>query len=413
MIKTLQKRFVVTAMTAITVLIMIMLGAINVANIIIVDKDMDETLSLISENEGEYVGISVVPEFGQPTVIFTQPKNELERFMSATFFLVRFDRNGNVVYTDLSRTSSVSQEQAIEMAIEVYNSHSAQGRSGKFRYAVRNARMGGGTVMVFLDTSEEILSYVRVLFLSAVIGLACWLIMFLFVVFLSKKAIKPIAENMERQKRFITDAGHEIKTPLAIIQANTDAMELYNGENKWSKNIKAQVTRLNGLMKNMLTLARMDEGAGEISLSDFSFNEILDKAVQDFSEPIKMKNITLQSEIQPQVMLHANQEQIEQLLSILLDNAVKYTPDDGEITAVLKKDEKSTVLTLSNTLDSIPNTSPEKLFERFYRADEARTQKSGGYGIGLSVAQSIVLANKGSISASYEQPDKIIFTVKF
>ena len=129
--------------------------------------------------------------------------------------------------------------------------------------------MGFGKVVVFLDTSGDIYSYIRVLFLSAAIGIACWLFMLLFVILLSKQAIRPIAENIEKQKQFVTNAGHEIKTPIAIIQSNTEAMELYNGENKWSKNIKEQTVRLNELMKNLLTLARMDESSTNLMQSDF------------------------------------------------------------------------------------------------------------------------------------------------
>lgn len=155
--------------------------------------------------------------------------------------------------------------------------------------------------------------------------------MLLFVVLLSKRAIKPIAENIEKQKQFITNAGHEIKTPIAIIQSNTEAMELYNGENKWSKNIKAQTVRLGGLMNDLLFLARMDENAGKVNVVEFRADSLLEKTLGGFIQSIENKSAELQTEIKPDVTLNADPTQIEQLFSILLDNAVKYVDNGGKL----------------------------------------------------------------------------------
>jgi len=272
--------------------------------------------------------------------------------------------------------------------------------------------MGDETVIVFLDNSEEILSYARVLFLSGGIGIICWILMLFMVMFLSQKAIRPIAENIERQKQFVTNAGHEIKTPLAIILANTEAMELYNGENKWSKNIREQTVRLNGLMKNLLLLAKIDEGAADIIKSEISLSELVSENVRAFAEPLNLRSITLQIEIQPKVIIKANKEQMSQLISILLDNASKYTNDNGTVIVSLQQSDKRIKLLIKNSCEKLPDTPPDKLFERFYRDDKARTQKTGGYGIGLSVARSIAETNKGSITAVYENPNFVSFTVR-
>ena len=162
--------------------------------------------------------------------------------------------------------------------------------------------------------------------LSGALGLICWGFMLILVIILSKKAICPIAENIEKQKQFVTNAGHEIKTPLAIISANTEAMELYNGENKWTKNIKKQVDRLNGLMKNLLLLAKMEES--KIVYQKFSLSEMASEISESFFEPISLKNIAFETKIQPDIILNANSEHIRQLFSILLDNAVKYTDEN-------------------------------------------------------------------------------------
>ena len=252
-----------------------------------------------------------------------------------------------------------------------------------------------------------------VLLVSCVGGLLCWFTMLLLVILLSKRAIYPIAQNMEKQKQFVTNAGHEIKTPLAIILANTDAMELHNGKNKWSQNIRAQTVRLNGLMQNLLTLAKMDESGDGVPMSEFSAYLLMEETLDLFRETAEEKGITLQTELATDIMLRANRESIMQLVSILLDNATKYTPLNGNITVSLKKTDKQAVLQVKNTCEEPPEENLEKMFDRFYRGDTARTQSRGGYGIGLSAARAITEAHGGTITASYEKKTKVMtFTVK-
>lgn len=412
MIRVLQKKFVFTAMIAVSILILILLGTINVVNIIMVRNETNQTLSMISEADGNFDHIQPPPSSVPPFDFRIEPKDERDKFLSSNFFVVRLNGNGQIIFTDVSRTSSVDEASAEELALRVLDEGTRTGKVGKYRYQISNSHMGDETVIVFLDNSEEILSYARVLFLSGGIGIICWILMLFMVMFLSKKAIRPIAENIERQKQFVTNAGHEIKTPLAIILANTEAMELYNGENKWSKNIREQTVRLNGLMKNLLLLAKMDEGAAEIIKSEISLSELVSENVRAFAEPLNLRSITLQIEIQPKVIIKANKEQMSQLISILLDNASKYTNDSGTVIVSLQQSDKRIKLLIKNSCEKLPDTPPDKLFDRFYRGDKARTQKTGGYGIGLSVARSIAEANQGSITAVYENPNFVSFTVR-
>lgn len=412
MIRVLQKKFVFTAMIAVSILILILLGTINVVNIIMVRNETNQTLSMISEADGNFDHIQPTPSSVPPFDFRIEPKDERDKFLSSNFFVVRLNGNGQIIFTDVSRTSSVDEASAEELALRVLDEGTRTGKVGKYRYQISNSHMGDETVIVFLDNSEEILSYARVLFLSGGIGIICWILMLFMVMFLSKKAIRPIAENIERQKQFVTNAGHEIKTPLAIILANTEAMELYNGENKWSKNIREQTVRLNGLMKNLLLLAKMDEGAAEIIKSEISLSELVSENVRAFAEPLNLRSITLQIEIQPKVIIKANKEQMSQLISILLDNASKYTNDSGTVIVSLQQSDKRIKLLIKNSCEKLPDTPPDKLFDRFYRGDKARTQKTGGYGIGLSVARSIAEANRGSITAVYENPNFVSFTVR-
>lgn len=413
MIKTLQKKFIITAMTAISVLLILLLGAINVANIVSVSKETEKKLDIISENEGDFGKLKPVADARRPELpqnFRGGEKNAYDTFMSSNFFVVRFNANGEEIKTDVSRTSTVSEDEALQLANQVVNSEKTEGKTGKYRFKI-TVSADGEIVAVFLDTSNEIVSYLRVLALSALIGLVCWGLMLIFVILLSKKAIRPIAENIDRQKQFITNAGHEIKTPVAIIQANTEAMELYNGESKWSKNIKTQTARLSGLMNDLLFLARMDENSVSNNASEFCVSELLQNSINGFAQSVENAEAELVSDIAPDIVMNADKTQIEQLFSVMLDNAVKYVSRGGIIRIVLKQSERHIKAEFFNTCDELPEAEPEKLFDRFYRADKARTQKNGGCGIGLSVARSIVEANKGTVTAEYSDGG-ILFKIK-
>lgn len=412
MIKTLQRKFVFTAMIAISVLLLLLLGAINTVNILTVEHQTDRKLTMLAENEENPNNTPKRPDDKPPKEPLGQ-KNKYDDFLSSNFFVVQFDEKENIVCTDISRMPSIDADAARTIAQKVRQENSPSGQMGRFQYVLRERHMGSGTVAVFLDISGERDSCIRILLLSIAIGLICWLMMLLLIILLSKRAIRPIAENMEKQKQFVTNAGHEIKTPLAIIQSNTEAMELYNGENKWSRNIKAQTARLDTLTKNLLTLARMEENSSNLKISNFSLSQLLTEQTAPFAESLSLRSITMDTHIQPEVFFRANREHIAQLVSVLMDNATKYTNTGGSVAVSLEKSDKHVKMQFKNTCDPLPTVPPEQLFDRFYRADAARTQKSGGYGIGLSVAQSITEAYKGKISAQYENGNTIAFTIFF
>lgn len=416
--KTLQKKFVITAMAAISVLLLILLGAINGLNFWQTDRQTDRLLETLTRQAAaaprSEPGMLPFPDMSgkrEPGDFFSPPVTE-DHAMSARYFCVWFDREGSVVQTDIGRISSVSGEEAKEYAEKIYEQGKESGRLNRFEYRRMPARDGQGELLLFLDTSAQRYALLLVLALSAGIGILCWFGMLLLVILLSNKAILPIARNLEKQKQFVTDAGHEIKTPLAIIMANTEAMELCGGETKWSRNIKAQTARLGGLMQNLLVLARLDEGVWELPASDFSMSRLLEEALPTFCESAALKNVMIEAKIGQGIELHSNRENLLRLVSILLDNAVKYVPKGGEIAVTLKRQGRETLLQVENDCEELPVDEPEKLFDRFYRGDSARTQKSGGYGIGLSAAQAIVENCKGEIRAEYRGDSRIVFTVR-
>lgn len=368
----------------------------------------------------------------------------VDNALSARFFAVWFDEQGAVLRTDVSRIFAVDEEEAEETACRMIGTGRKQGTMDGFRFLVRQPQQTGEqtvsraaaadsgssdeyaesvpdtseeTLLVAMDISADRDGILTVLGISVLIAALCWIAMLWPVRLLARRAIAPTATGIERQKQFVTNAGHELKTPLAIIQANTEALELFNGENKWTRNIKAQTVRLNGLMQNLLTLSRMDETGLHMELKPFPFAGLVREVWENFAASAEARNIAVRLEPGDEVLsVLGNRDSLAQLLSILFDNAVKYTPRGGQILIRTGTGRDQVVFTQSNTLspqsreDGTLREDPERLFDRFYRADADRSRKKGGYGIGLSAAKAIASANQGSIHAAYEE-DRLVFTV--
>ncbi|MBQ6846717.1 MAG: HAMP domain-containing histidine kinase [Oscillospiraceae bacterium] len=411
MTKTLKRRFIVTAMIAISFLLVVLLSIINIINYWFNDSESDRILNILADPHAPF-HLHRSPSFpGDNNKIFSPPPNDNTR-LSAIQFTVETDSNGEIFDIDLSRISTISEEEAGALFKKALSENSTYGKIESFKYKSVNLS-DGKTKYVFLDITTQQHIVLRVLIFSLVAGLFVWLLMLLLVVLLSKRAIEPIAKNIEKQKQFVTDAGHEIKTPLAIILANTEALELRSGESKWSKNIKNQVSRLDGLMKNLLTLSKADEANNHIQKAEFDLSALLTETTHMFKEPAQLRNLTFECNIPENISLISNKEHITRIISILLDNAVKYAKNGTSIGILLKKTEKSTELSVRNECETLPSCDAEKLFDRFYREDSARTQKSGGYGIGLSAARALSNLCNVSLSASYDNGSSITFTIKF
>lgn len=403
MIHTLQKKFVRSAMLAITILLLVFVGAINIGNALLVERRTDQLMEILSQTR-DHLPPYRLPNTG-PSWILTPPITQ-DDALSARYFLVRLNPSGEVIGVDISRISSVTEQEAVGYGVQVAGK---QGQIAHFRY---NAVLSPtGTTLIFLDVSGQIRSTLNVLLLSFLIAAICWGLMFLLVILLSRRAIRPIAEGLEKQKRFVTDAGHEIKTPLAIIQANTDALELHVGESKWSRNIRAQTFRLNHLMQSLLLLSRMEEAGSHPAAEDCALSSLVEEAAQAFAPAIESAGIAFSSSIASNILIRADQDAMTQLCSILFDNAIKYTPRGGTIHLSLQPSNKGCILQMQNSCDTLSNRDSSKWFDRFYRGDSARTQSKGGYGIGLSVAKAIVESNGGTISAEISNQDIVSLTV--
>lgn len=433
MVKQLQKKFIISAMLAVTILLVVLIGGINVFNYLTTRGDNDRLMEMLcysfetstkwnadttdntqppqningtQQNTTDASGNQNDTDF-PPQDNGTKPpddkknngfgRHDKNAVDSARYAAVAIDKNGNIIRTDVTHISSLTEEEATAITEALKNTASGTGTYSGFQYRISETKRAEGKVIILLDNGMQISSFFTVLFISVGAGIFGWLMMLLLVILLSRKTIAPVARSIEKQKQFVTNAGHEIKTPLAIILANTDAMELHNGENKWSKNIRAQTLRLSGLMQNLLMLAKMDESSTKLPMCEFDISTAAEDTVGAFIEPAALKGIMIEQNIKKGIRLNGNRDSIVQLMTVLLDNAVKYTESGGVIRAELYGNEKNITLSIANTCEPIDH--PEKLFDRFYRGDSARTQKNGGYGIGLSVAQAIAELHKGSITA--------------
>ena len=406
MIKTLQKQFITTAMTAVTILLILLLGVINIFH-----------ASSMINNSKQRVENLVLQESrldpADPNFYITDSVTDAaldDPDHPALFFVALVDQNG-ISLINTKHLYGLSEKDAISIVNTALEENKSEGKIENYRYASKPMKKMPGEVYVFFDISADREEILLMIFLSVLLGIVCWLAMLMLVIALSKKAIAPIARNMEQQKQFVTDAGHELKTPLAIILANTEALELHQGETKWSRNIRGQVQRLSGLTQNMLTLAKAEEGIHAENKTEFSLSELTGETLKMFEEPMEARSLTAETMIEGDVMLRANREQISQLLSILTDNAVKYAKAGTAISVELKKTENGISLRFANECNTLPACEPTQLFDRFYRENAARTQKSGGYGIGLSAALAITELHNGTITAEYKENDTIIFTM--
>ena len=431
MVNKLRKKFVITAMLSLLVILITMIAVINLVNVSQMTQDADNLLAILTTNDGLFPGMlddNKMPP-GDPSqnnfggrnprnnpggdmpfdpFIFDRLNNmrSMEMPYQSRYFWVKYDSGGNVTETDTQHIAAVTEETAISYASSVNDSSRKKGFYHSYRYKVGDLSDGNGTIIVFLDITNSIINAYKLLFQSLLIGAFTLIAMFILVFLFSGRAVAPVVESLDKQKRFITDAGHELKTPLAVISANVDVLELESGKNEWTSSIKNQIKRMNSLVKNLLTLSRMDEERMHVVYSDFDMSQTVKETAVSFEALAEAGNKKYEMDIQDGIHITGDKNAINQLTSLLLDNAMKYSSENGSIFVLLSM-EKNIVLEVSNTCDCIPSGNLDRLFDRFYRADSSRSRETGGYGIGLSVARAIAISHGGNIEA-LRNGDKII-----
>lgn len=421
MVEKLRYRITLIAILALSIVLTVLCISLSLFLRFNYISSTNQTLDYISENvhffkdnkippDNTYEEYEANEENFSEVIGFGSVINE-NTLRGARFFTVFFDENGEIYDSDISHISELSQEKAELISQKVYNEYKESGEIHNFRY-LKTEERNGFSHIVFLDCSSTLRPLYFAQFMSISISLFLVGAMTLIVWALSKIAAKPFLENFETQKQFITNASHEIKTPLAIIDANAEVLKLTQGDNEWIDSIQNQTKRLSKLVKRLMVLSKAEEiGVEKIYFDKFSLSDAVLETVSFYNVLSQKNNITITTNVAPDIFVRGDEGSVRQLVEILLENAVKYCDENGVIEINLKPKLANASLDISNTCSNPPDKkSFDKIFDRFYRYDSSRSRKTGGYGIGLSIAKAIVDKHKGKISASSDK-DRVTFSV--
>ena len=398
----LRKKFIYFSVGIIAIVLLSIMAFVNVTNFYNLKRSSDELLKTLVENNG------VMPSFKLNDNSKEEKTVYLKNF-SNRFFTVKTDNKKNVITVNTDDVFFTSASEAVEYAKDVLSSGKSRGYYGGFKYVVENTE--NGKLIAFVDVVKDFDVFYSNLGNSVVISFFVLGFVTFFSFVLSKKAVAPMVQAYEKQNAFITDASHELKTPLAIINTSADVLEMESGESKWTGNIHKQVNRLNGLIGNLISLTKLEE-SDDLDRLEFSLSDTLDDCVMDVKDYALSLDKNIVTDIEKDISFKGDEKLIRQVIGILLDNAIKYAREKSDINVKLTKQNKKIVFTVENEADNLEIKNYNILFERSYRADSSRNSKTGGYGIGLSIAQSIVLKHKGKISADSFDGERIVFTVK-
>ena len=388
MIRDLRKKFILVAMLSTMLVLTAIMGVVNFSNYREMLDRADEMTALLEQNDGKFPEEPSWHEQDDTETPPAKPENDekdksrfsVETPFETRYFTVTVDENGEVTDCDLDRIAAVDEETAEEYTQTAQQKNKTTGFQGIYRYRVTETEDGAKYV-------------------------------FLLVVIFSRMVFRPVEESIQKQKRFITDASHELKTPLTIIDANIEVMEMESGESQWTKSTRKQIQRLSGLVQQLVTLSRLDEEKGLEEKCEFNLSEAVSECVQPYESLAQTREKNLTLNIEEDITYTGDERSIRQLAGILMDNAVKYSSENGNITLTLKKKGKKIFLEVYNDADDLPQGKLDVLFERFYRLDSSRNSGTGGSGIGLSMAKAIVQAHKGKITAENKNGRGLTITV--
>lgn len=430
MIKNLRKRFIFAAMASTFGVLLVIMSILNVANYYRMVSRADETLTELGDNNGKFDSGDFVKKKPDGTTDnglaydiktkddMTQPPDNHERkygdrFSPETPFQTRYFsvliENCEITSYNLDNIAAVDEEEANTYASEIMKDGSYSGFTDIYRYKL--VINDDGERIIFVDCRQELESFRNTLIYSVGVSLIGFLVVLMLVLFWSKKIFKPVAESYDKQKRFITDASHEIKTPLTIIDANTEVIEMVSGESEWTRNTRDQVKRLTALTNQMVALSRLDENPEPREKAEFNLSDVAYEVIDHFTSLSEVKGKRINADIQNGIIYIGDENSIRQLISILVDNAIKYAVSSEAIDITLKRDGRKVRFTLGNLTEGMEEGDQRMLFERFYRPDSSRNSETGGSGIGLSLAKSIVESHKGKITAKCDRNGYITFQI--
>ena len=408
MIKKLRFRFIFITIISLLIVLSSIMTVVNIVNYSKVRDYADDILAFLSTNGGRFdMPEKPSPDF--PSMNKPSPEHRpepmpedatVETPYETRYFTVTY---GGSISADISHIAKFSEGEAIAMGNKVIASGESNGYEGNYRFLVNENK----TRVIFVDCTRQLKTAKNFLIVSILSSIGGTLCVFILLFIFSKRAVAPIVESYEKQKRFITDAGHELKTPLTIISANNELSEITSGKNEYSDAIAKQVSRMNLMVKNLSLLATIDEKSNESKKTTFPISSLCEEICDLFVPVFSSEGKRLEVEIKSSEDYFGNRSLINQLLLIILENASKYSLSYAKLT--LAKIGKRISIALSNDCSNLKNGSLNRVFERFYRSDDARASSIEGSGIGLCIAREIVDLHCGEISALGQDN---IFTLK-
>ena len=401
MLKKMRWRFIGAAMAAFTAVILTLLCFVNIWNYFSMTRQQDATLDRLLEVDRKNAAV--------PAGEITPPFENMDRFSPEVPYMIRFfsvhlREDGAVVRVNQDYIASISETDAETYADTVLAHVKMHGYEGGYRYLV--SQEDTETVILFLNSERELQTMKSLLWITLAIAGFCLVVVFGLVVLFSRRAILPYLKNMEAQKQFITNASHELKTPLTAIATSADVLAMEHGGDEWVHNIQVQSGRLSKLITSLVALSRLDEENPFPVRTEFSLSDALWEISEPFISLAQAKGKTYTQDIADGLTVIGDRTAIQQMVSILLDNALKYSPDGGGISLTARRSGKKVEVTVSNTVDTTQCTDTSRLFDRFYRADESHSNAVSGTGIGLSIAKATADAHGGKNSA--KQTGKMI-----
>ena len=410
MIYKLRRRFILISIVAVFLVVALVFGIILALNISSMNRNMDILADRISEGGGRFPGSfdetippDRIPPRNEQSFDFITPETPF----ATRHFTVFFDEDGNVERTHTESIYSITESVAIEYAEKVTDGGNERGWISNYRYKVFSSDNGYG--VVFVDGSMSRSATMQSMTIAGVVLLVCAALVLVLIFLLSKKAVKPIADSYEKQKQFVTDANHELKTPLTLIMANVEIAELELGKNEWLDDIRSEGHRMSELVSQLVALSRMDEKEELDNVTEVFLGDLVSDTVSEFEPLAKNREKTISLNIDKNVTYFGDEGLLQRLVGVLMDNAVKYCDSNGEISVTLRRGRR-VVLTVENTYAAVDEIELDRLFDRFYRADKAR-KFTGGYGVGLSMAKSIAEKHKGEITVYKKDSTHIGFKV--
>ena len=401
MFKSLRRKFVATSVASVAVVIILMASTLNFINYYKMGQRVDDSLYEASKSSA----LVTIFSDGEEDMIVT--KNTASKTPNNNgFSIAKIDENKNVIRSYRDDVLIKGKDDLQKLVTEALKESDTSGYVGTYRYLKVNN--DAGNLVLLLNTQRDLDSFHAFMRNSIIVSLIVILSVFILLVLISKKVIAPIQQSYQKQKQFITDASHELKTPLAIIRSNTDVLELENGDSKWTKNIQNQVDRLTSLVNSLVVFSRMEE-KDTVEKVKFNLSEALHVRIDDFEELASFQKKHFNADIDNNIFYRGEQQAIVQLMDILLENAIKYATKETNINVTLKKNKKYAMMKISNQAN-VKKGDLRKVFDRFYRLDESRNSTVKGYGIGLSMAKLIAEKHKEVIKAY--APEDGIFEIE-